>query len=317
MSIIQRRADSGARSGKYVAVVYMSKQFFSTDYGLSFTEKKYNFTYLPVAVAISEDMGDVFVLTHGMTNNIYVSRDSFDTTNIIKPNTLFDNVLGMDITKNGEMMCVLGDTYERTIDIPNGTLLQNILNESFKARKIAVSANGKLKVVAGEYSILGSNDNPKVWNISIPIDSPSTKNQFYDMVMSGDGRCIFYSYVSGSEDYNGLFRLHSSDGFTTRERISVAGINNYYVPIQICVSYTGKHILLKYSSQGTYISHDFGRSFTKLVDLSDASQFAMSSNGKYIYCINGAALYRSADYGNTFSLALSGVHSAYKLAISK
>ena len=84
------------------------------------------------------------------------------------------------------------------------------------------------------------------------------------------------------------------------------------------MSHTGKYIILIYgSSQGNWISRDFGRSFTRLVGMDDATQFVMSSNGKYIYCINGSALYRSADYGNTFSLALSGINSSYMIAISK
>ena len=65
----------------------MGKQFFSTDYGMSFTEKKCNFIYLPASVVILEDTGDVFVATRGSINNIYVSRDGLVTTNLIKPNT--------------------------------------------------------------------------------------------------------------------------------------------------------------------------------------------------------------------------------------
>ena len=117
--------------------------------------------------------------------------------------------------------------------------------------------------------------------------------------MSGDGKYIFYSFKSASLDYNGIFRVHCDD-WDTVDRISVAEINNYYIPTQICVSHTGKYIILIYgSSQGNWISR------------------VMSSNGKYIYCINGSALYRSADYGNTFSLALSGINSSYMIAISK
>nr|DAZ44142.1 MAG TPA: Photosynthesis system II assembly factor YCF48 [Caudoviricetes sp.] len=319
MSIIQRRADSGVKSGKYVAAVDMRKQFFSTDYGLSFTEKKCNFTYITVAVAILEDTGNVFVANANDNNNIFVSKDNLATVSVFYPNYDWADILGIEITRNGDKLYALSDRYMSILDGQTGALIsKTVMNASDVLQEFAVSANGKFIAVASKKTIIGSDQYGSSWNISIPIESSSsTKNQLYDMVMSGDGRCIFYSYVSGSEDYNGLFRLHSSDGFTTRERISVAGINDYYVPIRIYVSHTGQHILLCYSSQGNYISHDFGRSFTALSDMNNTSLFSMSSNGKYIYCINGAALYRSADYGNTFSLALSGINSSYKLAISK
>ena len=320
MCIIQRRADSGVKSGKYVAAIYMGKQFFSTDYGLSFTEKKCNFIYLSASVAILEDTGDVFVATRGSINNIYVSRDGLVTTNLIKPNTLFEDITGMDITKDGNTLFVLGEyQYLRKIDIQTNTIIEgNWLNVDYKMHKLAVSRNGRYIVIAGDSFMHGSNDYSLTLKLSKQIEYPySTSNKLNDMVMSGDGKYIFYSFKSASLDYNGIFRVHCDD-WDTVDRISVAEINNYYIPTQICVSHTGKYIILIYgSSQGNWISRDFGRSFTRLVGMDDATQFVMSSNGKYIYCINGSALYRSADYGNTFSLALSGINSSYMIAISK
>lgn len=321
MSIIQRRADSGVKSGKYVAAIYTGKQFFSTDYGLSFTEKKCNFIYLSASVAILEDTGDVFVATRGSINHIYVSRDGLVTTNLIKPNTLFEDIVGMDITKDGNTLFILGEyQYLCKIDIQTNTIIKrNQLNVDYKMHKLAVSRDGRYIVIAGDSFMHGSNDYSLTLKLSKQIEDPySTGNKLNDMVMSGDGKYIFYSFKSASLDYNGIFRVHCDD-WDTVDRISVAEINNYYAPTRICVSHTGKHILLQYGngSQGNWISHDFGRSFTRLVGTDGVTQFVMSSNGKYIYYINGAALYRSADYGNTFSLALSGINSSYKLAISK
>lgn len=318
MSIIQRRADSDAKGGKYVVVVDRSKQFYSNNYGASFTERNTRFTYIVESAAISEDTGDVFVATRGSsTKTLLFSRDGLATTNPILPNTIFENILVIDVAMKGEKLYVLGDGYIRIIDVKAGTFTGEWLNSSTEARKLAVSSNGKYLVYAGKPIMYGSYDYGSLFSMMKQLASPqATKNEFKDMVMSGNGKYIFYSYVSGSLDYNGIFRIHGLDDWNTVDRISVAEINNYYIPIKMHVSHTGKHIILEYesSTQGYWISHDFGRSFTRLPD---AYKYAMSSNGEYIYYISGVSLYRSIDYGKTFAVALSGINSSYKLAISK
>lgn len=315
MSIIQRRADSDAKSGKYVAAIDRWKQYLSTDYGKTFIESNINFNYLPAGAAIAEKTGEIFVVSRGSYNSVFVSRDNFATLNSLDFARNLTDVVVVEIAKNGEELYILDNNRGLwTLNVPTNTGAVEWLSDGYGICKFSVSSNGKYRVRTGKQYMWGYNDYRH--NLLKEIASPyATNNELKDVAMSGDGKYIFYSFVSGSLDYNGIFRIHWLGDWNTVDRISVAGINNYYIPVQICVSHTGKHVILRYTgSTGSWISHDFCRSFTKLPDADD---YIMSSNGKYVYYRYDSILYRSNDYGNTFSLVLYQIHGNYALAISK
>lgn len=318
MSIIQRRADSDAKSGKYVAAIYMRKQYLSTDYGETFIESNKDFTYLPAGAAIAEKTGEIFVVTKSTYNSVFVSRDNFATADVFAlPGVQFDNVGGVGITNNGETLYILDiNSSLWTINTQTNAFTVERLNTGYEIEKLAMSSNGKYRVLTGKKYMFSYNDYGVANSVKEIASPSSTYNALKDVVMTGDGKYVFYSFESGSSAYAGTFRLHQLDNWATVDRISVYGLNDLVAPLQICVSYTGKHIILRYTSYGNWISHDFGRSFTKL-PIENVNDIIMSSNGKYIYYRYFSSLYRSNDYGNTFSLVLDALNSSYVLAISK
>jgi hypothetical protein len=175
---------------------------------------------------------------------------------------------------------------------------------------LAVSANTNIRIAADKYNIYLSNDSGASWENSVSGRVWSATAMSSDgtiQIAALDGGKIYLSTDSGltwnakATEKNWSSIAMSSDG-----KYIVAGVKLLQIYLNSKYSFYNGPI---------FVSNDYGNTWTrKLFDLNRyANSVAISADGKYVYAglsgdtISGDGLFRSSDYGATWSKVSGGL----------